>query len=523
MIRPEKIKLSVMLMMAFLFVILMGIFVTGFAGIKLRTANEQQDLTGARLADLQLLQTLKDNINQQNMLLLSHFSDNRQQQNGQEEKFFTLQKNSDDTISQFRTLINGARAIPGINIKEVDEASGLLEKIERAVPMVNTTAKTLFGQQDSEAKQTLSNNLIPAISRYHSAVDDMVSYQARVTLGTAKGSSLAISGVFATLFVLTFVFAALGLTLSWLITRRLQRQLGGEPAQAQALAAAIAAGDLTSHIILKKNDTSSLLASLDSMQTNLRRLVSKIKDTSSSVALASDEISEGNSELSSRTEQQAAALQETAASMEQLTATVKSNASSAQLTAESARETAALARSGETDMQRMSETMKDISLSAGKVREITSVIESIAFQTNILALNAAVEAARAGEEGRGFAVVAGEVRTLAQRSATAARDIKVLIEQAVNQVENGVVVAAGTGQSILKIVGMVGELAEAMDNISIASAEQMQGISQVSIAVNQMDSVTQTNAALVGESSTASQSLAEQAHNLRGMVETFRV
>lgn len=523
MIRPEKIKLSVMLMMAFLFVILMGIFVTGFAGIKLRTANEQQDLTGARLADLTLLQTLKDNINQQNMLLLSYLSDNRQQKNYQEENFFTLQKNSDGTVSQFRTLINGARAIPGINIQEVDEASGLLEKIELAAPMVSNTAKTLFSQQDSAAKQTLNNNLIPAISRYHSAVDDMVSYQARVTIGTAKGSSQAISGVFVTLFVLTFVFAALGLTLSWLITRRLQRQLGGEPAQAQALAAAIAAGDLTSHITLKKNDTSSLLASLASMQTNLRKLVSKIKDTSSSVALASDEISEGNTELSSRTEQQAAALQETAASMEQLTATVKSNANSAQQTAVSARETAALARSGEADMQRMSETMKDISLSAGKVREITSVIESIAFQTNILALNAAVEAARAGEEGRGFAVVAGEVRTLAQRSATAAKDIKVLIEQAVNQVENGVTVAAGTGQSILKIVGMVGELAEAMDNISLASAEQMQGISQISIAVNQMDSVTQTNAALVGESSTASQSLAEQAHNLRSMVETFRV
>jgi len=209
--------------------------------------------------------------------------------------------------------------------------------------------------------------------------------------------------------------------------------------------------------------------------------------------------------------------------MEQLTATVKSNTAGAQQTAGSARDAATLARAGEADVQRMSETMNEISLSATKVRDITSVIESIAFQTNILALNAAVEAARAGEEGRGFAVVAGEVRTLAQRSANAARDIKQLIEQAVEQVESGVEVAAGTGQSILKIVSMVGELAEAMDNISLASSEQMQGISQVSIAVSQMDGVTQNNAALVEESSSASQSLSEQAHALRGMVDTFRV
>ncbi len=259
------------------------------------------------------------------------------------------------------------------------------------------------------------------------------------------------------------------------------------------------------------------------MQAKLRGLVVEIKDSSANVALAADEIAQGNTELSSRTEEQAAALQETAASMEQLTATVKSNASGAQHTATSARETANLAQRGEADMQRMSATMKDISDSAAKIRDITGVIEGIAFQTNILALNAAVEAARAGEQGRGFAVVAGEVRNLAQRSATAAKEIKTLIEQAVQQVETGVTVASGTGQSILKIVNMVGELATAMDEISLASSEQMQGISQVSVAVGQMDSVTQNNAALVEESSSASQSLSEQAHALRGMVEAFRV
>ncbi|EOS96363.1 methyl-accepting chemotaxis citrate transducer Tcp [Erwinia tracheiphila PSU-1] len=519
-----KMKLSIMLMMAFLCVILMGVFMTAFAGFKLNSVSEQQDLTHARLSDLQVLQTLKDNINQQTALLLelpgamqpSALGDLRAQ-------FFSLQKNSDDTTARFRMLVNGAKSIPGINLAEVEEASGLLNKIETASPPFNTAAQAVFQQNGAAAADKVSSGLLPALSLYRTAVDGMVAYQAQVTLKTAQTSTQALSGVYLTLIALTAVFVMLGCVMSWLINHRIKGQLGGEPSQAQMLAATIAAGDLTTQITLRHHDTDSLLASLDSMQSNLRGLVSQIKESSASVALAAGDISQGNTELSSRTEQQAAALQETAASMEQLTATVKNNTASAQQTAESARQAAILARTGERDMQHMSETMNAISLSAVKVRDITSVIEGIAFQTNILALNAAVEAARAGEQGRGFAVVAGEVRTLAQRSATAARDIKQLIEQAVSQVESGVAVAAGTGQSILNIVGMVGELAEAMDNISLASAEQMQGISQVSIAVTQMDGVTQNNAALVEESSSALHSLSEQANALRETVNTFRV
>lgn len=374
-----------------------------------------------------------------------------------------------------------------------------------------------------EATDYLMKVARPAQSTLLKALNDMTQIQMKNTQSAVERNSQSTDNASLILVLLAAASILVAAATCVLTIRVLMRQLGGEPAQAQFLAAAIASGDLTTPVRLRRNDTGSLLASLDGMQANLRGLVSQIKDASASVALGADEISQGNTELSSRTEQQAAALQETAASMEELTATVKSNAAGAQQTADSARETASLARTGEADVQRMSDTMNAISLSATKVRDITAVIESIAFQTNILALNAAVEAARAGEEGRGFAVVAGEVRTLAQRSATAARDIKQLIEQAVEQVESGVEVATGTGHSILKIVGMVGELAEAMDNISLASSEQMQGISQVSIAVSQMDGVTQNNAALVEESSSASQSLSEQAHALRGMVETFRV
>lgn len=374
-----------------------------------------------------------------------------------------------------------------------------------------------------EATVYLMDTASPAQLKLLDALNALTAVEMQLSRDTVAENSTSTEKTAGILLILAALSIVISVITGWLLIRTLMRQLGGEPVQAQILAAAIASGDLTTSVPLRGNDTTSLLASLNGMQTNLRGLVSEIKTTAVSVALAVDEISQGNTELSSRTEQQAAALQETAASMEQLTATVKSNTAGAQQTAGSAREAANLARTSEADIQRMSETMNGISLSASKVQDITSVIESIAFQTNILALNAAVEAARAGEEGRGFAVVAGEVRTLAQRSANAARDIKELIEQAVKQVENGVEVAAVTGQRILNIVSRVGRLAEDMDNIALASSEQMQGISQVSIAVNQMDGVTQNNAALVEESSSASLSLSEQAHGLRAMVETFRI
>ncbi|NNS10203.1 methyl-accepting chemotaxis protein [Erwinia sp. JH02] len=402
--------------------------------------------------------------------------------------------------------------------------------LERALSSEAAALSTLMNagkmgleNKPKEATIYLLTTARPAQKALLDALNELTDVQMQLSRDTVADNSASTSRTASLLTGLTVLSVLLAAITCYLTVRILMRQLGGEPAQAQALASAIAGGDLTYPVKLRRDDNGSLLASLAIMQTSLRSLVSDIRDSSASVANAAEEISQGNTELSSRTEQQAAALQETAASIEQLTATVKSNAAGAQQTADTARTTATLAGSGEEDVQRMSQTMNDISHSAARVRDITGVIESIAFQTNILALNAAVEAARAGEEGRGFAVVAGEVRTLAQRSANAARDIKSLIEQAVNQVENGVAVATGTGESILKIVGMVGELANAMDNISLSSAEQMQGISQVSVAVSQMDGVTQSNAALVEESSTASQSLSAQAKALRGMVETFRV
>lgn len=394
---------------------------------------------------------------------------------------------------------------------------------ESVLSLLMTAGRKAMEAPQSETVDYLLKTVRPGQRTMLNALDRLSTIQMQVSRKTVLDARAAAAQTATLMSVMVLISFLVAIAACYSIIRTLMRQLGGEPAQAQALAAAIASGNLISPVLLRQNDTSSLLASLDDMQANLRSMVANIRDTSASVALAADEISQGNTELSSRTEQQAAALQETAASMEQLTATVKSNASGAHETANSARETARLTHAGEADVKRMAETMQAISMSAIKVRDITAVIESIAFQTNILALNAAVEAARAGEDGRGFAVVAGEVRSLAQRSASAARDIKQLIEEAVTQVESGVTVASSTGDSIMKIVGMVNELAVSMDTISLASSEQMQGISQVSVAVTQMDSVTQNNAALVEESSLASQSLSEQAHALRGMVAAFQV
>ncbi|CRH28187.1 methyl-accepting chemotaxis protein [Pantoea ananatis] len=313
---------------------------------------------------------------------------------------------------------------------------------------------------------------------------------------------------------------AISLVLGLLISRSISRPLK----LAVNTADTIARGDLTSVITVdRKDETGKLLAALANMQNHLRTLVSQIKDSAASVELAASEIAQGNTELSSRTEEQAAALQQTAASMEQITATVRNNTSVAESTASSARETESLTRASEKAVNEMSQTMHSISVSAAKVKEITAVIQSIAFQTNILALNAAVEAARAGEHGRGFAVVASEVRTLAQRSASSSREIGTLIEEGVSGVEKGVKAADNTAHSILKAASEVASLAQYMDGLALASVEQMQGVSQVSVAVTQMDSVTQSNAALVEQSASASQSLTEQARSLRVLTAAFQI
>ena len=316
---------------------------------------------------------------------------------------------------------------------------------------------------------------------------------------------------------------ALGLGFAFAITRHLLRQLGGEPGTAVQVAQAVAEGDLSTPITLRPGDDASLMARLSDMQQGLADAVTAVRRGSESVATSSAEIAHGNQDLSRRTEQQAAALEQTSASMEELGATVRQNADNARQANQLALGASEVAVKGGAVVGQVVATMKGINDSSKKIADIISVIDSIAFQTNILALNAAVEAARAGEQGRGFAVVASEVRNLAQRSADAAKEIKNLIGVSVQRVEQGTGLVDQAGETMNEIVSAIKRVADIMGEISSASAEQNAGVAQVGEAITQMDQATQQNAALVEQSAAAAESLKAQAQQLVGAVAVFKL
>ena len=316
---------------------------------------------------------------------------------------------------------------------------------------------------------------------------------------------------------------AIGLVLSMVVARALLRRLGGEPGTAAALARAVAEGDLATAVHLRPGDRDSLMAQLASMQQALARTVADVRSASENVATASMQIAQGNQDLSQRTELQASSLQQTAATMDELGATVSHNADSAQQASQLAEGARSVAQRGGAVVGQVVQTMKGIHDSSRKIADIIGTIDGIAFQTNILALNAAVEAARAGEQGRGFAVVAGEVRTLAQRSAASAREIKELIGVSVQRVEEGTTLVNNAGATMDEIVGAIQRVSDIVGEISSASQEQRAGVLQMGQAVAQMDQGTQQNAALVEESAAAAEGLRRQAQQLVEAVAVFKL
>jgi methyl-accepting chemotaxis protein-1 (serine sensor receptor) len=322
-------------------------------------------------------------------------------------------------------------------------------------------------------------------------------------------------------------FTLLGVAITFSITmgiwlfRRITRPLSN----VIMIAEKIAQGDLSQSIQVSQsnNETDQLLRAVAGMSDSLIHTITEVKNCTETIAVASKEIATGNFDLSSRTEQQASNLEETAAAMEELTSTVKNNAESAKQANMLVIQAAGHANQGGTVVNQVVDTMGSIKQSSGKIVDIIGVIDGIAFQTNILALNAAVEAARAGEQGRGFAVVASEVRNLAQRSASAAKEIKELIQNSVDQVETGARLVDQAGLSMERIVNSVNEVTTIMSEISSASQEQSDGIEQVNLAIMQMDSITQQNAALVEEAAAAAASLEEQAGNMEEIVSVFKL
>ncbi|MDR5837453.1 methyl-accepting chemotaxis protein [Caballeronia sp. LZ034LL] len=327
--------------------------------------------------------------------------------------------------------------------------------------------------------------------------------------------------LFRTINIIAILVGVAAAFYTWISLRsRISRPLDAALAQFDA----IASGDLRRSVSITSNDEmGQLLRGLAAMQSSLIDTVRTVRGGSESIASATKQIAAGNIDLSSRTEQQASALQETASSMDELTGTVKQNADNARQASVLAANASDIAGKGSQVVSQVVTTMGEINQSSSKIADIITIIEGIAFQTNILALNAAVEAARAGEEGRGFAVVAGEVRSLAQRSSAAAKEIKELIDNSVERVQSGTALVDEAGRTMTEISTAVQRVTDIMGEIAAASEEQSSGIDQVARAVTQMDEVTQQNAALVEEAAAAAQSLEDQAGALRTAVETFRL
>ncbi|RIX83273.1 methyl-accepting chemotaxis protein [Acidovorax cavernicola] len=360
----------------------------------------------------------------------------------------------------------------------------------------------------------------PAAKAYENRVLELLAIERRAIDDMSHAIDAANAKSFNLRLLLTALTVLLGGLFAFFISRSIVRPL----AKAVGVAETVAAGDLSANIrVDSRDETGQLMQALKDMNTNLAKVVGEVRTGTETIATASGQIASGNQDLSSRTEEQASSLEQTAASMEELTSTVKQNADNARQANQLAVSASEVAVKGGAVVSQVVDTMGSINASSKKIVDIIGVIDGIAFQTNILALNAAVEAARAGEQGRGFAVVASEVRSLAQRSAAAAKEIKTLIGDSVEKVEEGSKQVAEAGRTMEEIVGSVKRVTDIMGEITAASQEQTSGIEQINQAITQMDQVTQQNAALVEEASAAAQSLQEQAGSLVQAVSVFKL
>jgi methyl-accepting chemotaxis protein len=396
-----------------------------------------------------------------------------------------------------------------------------IAKIEQSYgPVALAIVDLAMKQQREQAIARIAEECRPMLASLIKATTVYGEYTAERTLALQQQSHADYLWQRNLLIGLCLFAVIAAILLSWFITRSITAPLN----RAVEATDRIAAGDLSTQITVDSTDeTGQLLSGLQRMQHSLASTVSTVRASAEGVSTASIQIAQGNNDLSQRTEQQASALEETAASMEELGSTVRSNTDTALQAGELAAAASQIAMQGRDVVGQVVDTMKGINESSRHIADITGVIDGIAFQTNILALNAAVEAARAGEQGRGFAVVAGEVRTLAQRSAQAAKEIKELISASVGRVEHGTQLVDQAGTTMQKIVASVKQVSDLMTTIGAASTEQSTGVAQIGEAVSQMDQATQQNAALVEESAAAAASLETQARELVEAVAVFRL
>ena len=513
-----NLRIRTRLTLAFCGVFVLMVAMAGFAGHRMAVMKDQMThITEANMHQIEQVTKMVYSVSQRAIALrnLALLKDPE------------LKKAELEAIAKAGESYTAAHAALLESIKTYDASEAekaLLEAIQRAeevnAPLMAKAAE--LGQADDaeEAVSFLMEKVRPRQARWITVLQTMAGLQDKTSNEFAVDAEADFAQARNWLIGFVAVALAAGLLVAWLVTVSITRPI----ADAVRLARTVASGDLTTHTVaVRKDELGELLTALNSMNDHLAAVVTQVRSGSESIATGTSEIASGNADLSNRTEQQAASLQQTAASMEQIRATVRNNADTATEASSMADSASAAASKGGEAVGQVVRTMEEITASSKRIADITGVIDGIAFQTNILALNAAVEAARAGEQGRGFAVVASEVRSLAQRSAAAAREIKTLITESVERVEAGSRQVQGACGAMDDIVDRVRRVTSLIGEISLATREQSGGIDQVGDAVTHLDQVTQQNAALVEESAAAAESLRHQADRLVQSVSVFRV
>ena len=510
----NSMKISTRLILGFGILIALTAIMIGIATMNVRTAESAfTKVMDDSYLKVSSLTSIEKNLNEnslamRNMLLETNVEN--------------IKKHSDRLTTERKEIEKGLEKLT--RVATLDREKAMLASI------VETGAKFMLSQNKyiewvnsrrvDDSMELLMGEIAALESSYLEAINAMSKAQAVDMEKSSHEATTAID----TVKVSMWTFGGVALILAILMSIYLIRSITRPVDQAVNAVERFAEGDLTVTLNLDGNDEmAQLLRALSTMKDNLAKLVSNVRSGSESVATASAQIAQGNQDLSSRTEEQASALEETAASMEELSSTVKQNADNAKQATQLALSASTVAIKGGEVVSQVVTTMKGINDSSKKIADIISVIDGIAFQTNILALNAAVEAARAGEQGRGFAVVATEVRSLAGRSADAAKEIKGLITASVERVEQGTILVDQAGHTMTEVVSSIKRVTDIMGEISAASAEQSAGVAQVGEAITQMDQATQQNAALVEESAAAAESLKGQAQQLVGAVAVFKL
>jgi methyl-accepting chemotaxis protein len=515
-----NMKVGTRLIAGFLFIVFLGTVVAAIGIVNLDKMNErargmyQQELLGLSYVKEANIDLVYVGRALRSAMLASNEAQRSQMLGKVEESRKWMRENLDQARPLF-TKPEGQRIFAELDarLREYDnDINDLLGKIKNE-PV----------QQQRATVDYLFTTFLPRAQ----VIDDQMTDLSKLKEDNARTANLANKEAYETsrtlMIVLVILSALSGAGLGALITRSLTRQLGGEPRYAAEVAERIANGDLHAEVALRDGDQSSLLYAMRCMRDRLAAIVAEVRSGTDAIASASQQIATGNLDLSSRTEEQASALEETASSMEELTSTVKQNAEHARQANSLAASASNVAGQGGTVVAQVVDTMAAIDEASRKIVDIIGVIDGIAFQTNILALNAAVEAARAGEQGRGFAVVASEVRSLAQRSAAAAKEIKQLIGDSVSKVEAGSKLVNEAGGTMGEVVTSIQRVADIMGEIASASHEQTAGIEQINQAIVQMDTVTQQNAGMVEEAAAAAEALQAQAAKLADLVSVFKV